>query len=109
MTKSPTTKSKPTTTNKFVASSHDIAISPRPDTPAQNLPEAITKSATVIAMLSGKTGATLGDICTATDWQPHSARAFLSGLKKKGHNITKSRRNDVTCYHIEVCDSGGRS
>ncbi len=48
-----------------------------------------TKIAKVTAMLTRKSGASLGAICKATGWQPHSARAAISGLRKSGHEIER--------------------
>lgn len=59
-----------------------------------------TKISKVIELLARKDGATLDDIVTATSWQPHSARAALTGLKKKGHTLEKSMRGDMTFYRI---------
>ena len=59
-----------------------------------------TKTATIIALLQRNDGATLAEMMEATGWQPHSTRAVLTGLKKKGHVIEKSKRDDVTCYRI---------
>ena len=37
----------------------------------------------------------------ATGWQPHSTRAFLTGLRKKGNNLIKEQRPDgSTAYRI---------
>lgn len=36
----------------------------------------------------------------ATGWLPHTTRAALTGLRKKGHVITKTKRDDVTVYQI---------
>lgn len=66
---------------------------------AEAAPKTI-KIAKVIALLQRKGGATLDEIVAATGWQPHSARAALTGLKKKGHVIEKTKRGDVTCYRI---------
>ena len=38
----------------------------------------------------------------ATGWQPHTTRAALTGLKKKGCTIERDKRNDVTCYRITM-------
>lgn len=64
-------------------------------------PKPNTKIAKVIALLVRKQGATLEEMTGATGWQVHSVRAALTGLKKKGHEIAKSKRDDVTCYRIE--------
>ena len=49
-----------------------------------------TKIGKVQAMLQRPSGATLAAICKATGWQPHSARAALSGLRKAGHAIERT-------------------
>jgi DNA-binding IclR family transcriptional regulator len=59
-----------------------------------------TKISTVIKLLQRNDGATLAEMMEATGWQPHSTRAVLTGLKKKGHVIAKSKRDDATSYRI---------
>ena len=49
-----------------------------------------TKIGKVRAMLRRPSGATLAAICKATGWQPHSARAALSGLRKAGQVIERA-------------------
>jgi hypothetical protein len=56
----------------------------------------------VVGLLRREEGATLAELNSLTGWQPHSTRAALTGLKKKGHTIEKSKRDDVTCYRIAV-------
>lgn len=53
-----------------------------------------TKSSTVIKLLSRGRGATVTELGSATNWQPHSVRAFLSGLRKKGTTLAKEERKD---------------
>jgi len=53
-----------------------------------------TKSDQVIALLSRAKGAALDEICKATGWQPHSARAFMTGLRKKGLVLAREQRGD---------------
>ena len=54
----------------------------------------------VIALLKREQGASLAEIVDATSWQPHSARAALTGLKKKGHSIERTKRDEASCYRI---------
>lgn len=69
-------------------------------TPAAAPPKRETKASAVIALLQRDDGATLADLITATGWLPHTTRAALTGIKKKGHRIEKSKRGDETRYHI---------
>ncbi len=59
-----------------------------------------TKIGKVIALLGRKEGATLGEMVEATGWLPHTTRAALTGLKKKGHTIERDKRGDASCYRI---------
>lgn len=59
-----------------------------------------TRIAMVIDLLRREQGATLDELVSATGWQPHSTRAVLTGLRKKGHTIARSKRDDATCYRI---------
>ena len=63
-------------------------------------PAPTSKIAAVIALLQREQGATLAELVEATGWLPHTTRAALTGLKKKGHTLTKDKRGDVTCYRI---------
>jgi hypothetical protein len=47
-----------------------------------------TKQGTVLAMLRRQDGASIEEICDATGWQPHSARAFLTAAVKKRLGVT---------------------
>jgi len=40
------------------------------------------------------------ELVTATGWLPHTTRAALTGLRKKGHVVEKTKRDDATCYRI---------
>lgn len=59
--------------------------------PATRQPKADSKQATVIGMLQSPGGASNPDIQNATDWQPHTVRGFLAGLKHKGYRIDGAR------------------
>jgi len=69
-------------------------------TASSEAPERQNKTERVIALLRREEGVTLTEIIGATGWQPHSARAALTGLKKKGHAIERSKRDDASCYRI---------
>lgn len=62
----------------------------------------LSKSAAVIALLARAEGATLAELIAATNWLPHTTRAALTSLRKKGHAIERSKRDDTTCYRIVV-------
>ena len=63
-------------------------------------PAAPSKISVVLDLLRRDEGATLAELVEATDWLPHTTRAALTGLRKKAHNLEKSKRGDATCYHI---------
>jgi hypothetical protein len=74
-----------------------------PDTATPPIaPPARTKTAEVLAMLTRGEGATLAELVEATNWLPHTTRAALTGLRKKGHAIERGKRGDVTCYTLAV-------
>lgn len=57
---------------------------------------ALKKSTIVEQFLARQEGASLDELATATAWQPHSCRAFLTGLRKKGWVIDRTKRDDGT-------------
>lgn len=59
-----------------------------------------SKIAAVIALLSREQGATSAELITATSWLPHTMRAALTGLRKQGRTIERSKRGTQTCYKI---------
>ena len=61
-----------------------------------------TKTSIVLDLLRREQGATLAELVALTGWLPHTTRAALTGLRKKGHVLEKSTRADATCYRIEA-------
>jgi DNA-binding MarR family transcriptional regulator len=59
-----------------------------------------SKKELVLGLLRRADGATLDELVTATGWLPHTTRAALTGLRKKGHVVEKTKRDDATCYRI---------
>ena len=65
--------------------------------PANSLP---TKSQQVIDLLRRGGGATLEEMATLAQWLPHSTRAFMTGLRKKGYVIESTKTGIVRRYQI---------
>jgi hypothetical protein len=76
-----------------------------PSAPAPKAPPAprVTKASLLVDLLSRKGGATLDELIAATDWLPHTVRAALTGLRKKGNDISRTKTDGKTSYVI----SGG--
>lgn len=77
---------------------------PADEAPAESAPPVSgrpgTKQALVLGLVQRENGATLADIVEATGWLPHTSRAALTGLRKKGHNIVGTKVDGVTRYQI---------
>jgi hypothetical protein len=67
-----------------------------------------SKLAKVIGMLSSKAGTTIEAIVKATDWQPHTTRAALTGLRKRGYRIEKDQREGGRTVYRIVGGGGAR-
>lgn len=67
--------------------------------------ERASKIGTVLALLRQEEGATLDELVSATGWQPHTTRAALTGLKKKGHVIVRSKSGGVSRYTVTEAGS----
>jgi hypothetical protein len=68
----------------------------------------ITKQEQVLALLRRQEGASIDEIVAATEWQPHSARGFLSGAVKKrlGIDVVSEKGEDgVRRYHVAALKS----
>ena len=79
----------------------------QPSRPAPKRP-ARTTATLVTRLLARSKGATLTEIGNATGWQPHSCRAFLTGLRKKGEDLLKEQRPDSsTAYRIATSAPDG--
>lgn len=66
-----------------------------------------TKSAQMSKLLRRPRGATISELCAATQWQPHSVRALLSGLRKKGARLVReTRKSGEGSYRIAAADVG---
>ena len=101
-----TTSAKPSCARRATATV--TASNPAPIVPpAASAAKPTSKSDTVIKLLLRTKGATPTELIAATDWQPHSLRAFLSGLRKKGWVIVReSRKGGGFAYRIVVATTG---
>jgi hypothetical protein len=57
-------------------------------------PQAGSKQALVLELLRRDSGVSLDDLTAATGWLPHTTRAVLTGLRKKGHQIERRKGED---------------
>ena len=70
-------------------------------TPSLAEPRAGSKLALVIAMLSNETGASLKALAEMAGWLPHTTRATLTGLRKRGFLIERVKHHELgSVYRI---------
>ena len=86
------TESKKPTTPK--AAPKSIAAKPK------NEPKSPSKHDLILALLNRIEGATLADMVAATGWLPHTTRAMLTGLKKRGHSVASAKADGIGTYVI---------
>lgn len=97
MTTNPETVHAATRPSKMVRASQPRAIgrnvplaqcgSHARETPVKHL----SKTKLVLGLLARDEGATIEQMATATGWLPHTTRAALTGLRKKGHAVTSEK------------------
>jgi len=66
------------------------------DTPP--LPERKTKVALLLELVSRERGATLNELTAATGWLPHTVRAAITGLRKRGHDVQRQLVDGISSY-----------
>lgn len=54
----------------------------------------------LMALLSREQGASMAEITDATGWLPHTARASISGLRKKCYAIARTRIDGIASYRL---------
>jgi uncharacterized protein DUF3489 len=73
-------------------------------------PRAGTKQGLVTEMLSANGGATLDALIEATGWLPHTTRAALTALRKRGFSIERSREaGEASMYRITWTPASNRA
>ncbi len=74
-------------------------------------PRGGTKIAQVIELLQRSDGATLAELVAATGWLPHTTRAALTGLRKRGYAVGIDRADKArgSVYRIDPTEMGDDS
>ena len=57
-----------------------------------------SKQAKVLELLQREQGASMDELQEATGWLPHTTRAALTGIRKRGTDLVKTKVNGVTRY-----------
>jgi hypothetical protein len=72
------------------------------------VPRAGTKISNVIELLEQDSGVTIDEIIAITGWLPHTSRAALTGLRKRGYALVSDRsdRTRSTVYRIACRETG---
>lgn len=73
-----------------------------PDIADQKSSRSGSKIDSIIAMLRHTEGTSLAEMSSATGGLPHTTRAALTGLRKKGHAIDKQPVDGTTRYFLSA-------
>ena len=92
----------------------DPADTERPDSGVARSPTSPrggTKIAQVLELLRRGDGATLAELVAATGWLPHTTRAALTGLRKRGYAVGIDRADKArgSVYRIDPTEMGDDS
>jgi len=71
-------------------------------------PPASTKRAKLIGMLERSEGASVAEIGQRLGWLPHTVRAAITGLRKAGREVTRSKdADDRSVYRLAPLEPAG--
>ena len=59
-----------------------------------------SKPQQILDLLTRDCGATLAELATLANWLPHSTRAYMTSLRKKGHVIYSDKVDGVRRYRL---------
>ena len=59
-----------------------------------------SKQARLVEMLSAPDGASLGELIETMGWLPHTTRAAITGLRKRGLTVLTEKRDGACVYRI---------
>jgi hypothetical protein len=85
-------------------SDHEATPDDQPAIPSQHqaAPRAGTKQDLLLQLVSREQGATINDMMAATGWLPHTTRAALTGLRRKGYHLTRTSSTAGSIYRVET-------
>ncbi len=70
-----------------------------------SVPRPGSKLGEVIALLARERGAAIAEVMQVTGWLPHTTRAALTGLRKRGYDIHRQSGGEAgTLYRIVMAD-----
>jgi DNA-binding MarR family transcriptional regulator len=73
------------------------------------LPPATTKRAQLIGLLERPEGATVAEIGQRLGWLPHTVRAAITGLRKAGREVTRSKdADDRSVYRLVSIETASK-
>ena len=76
-------------------------IAPNSSSEPDPIPKRTTKLSAVLNLIQRTEGAHIDDLTVATNWQAHTIRAALSGLRKQGHVILATKGEGGTSYRLD--------
>ncbi len=77
-------------------------------TPAQSAalaPRQHSKADRLLTLLGNGTGASLEEMTDATGWLPHTVRAAMTGLRKRGYAIARHVEGNTTVWSLALRDA----
>lgn len=88
------------TPKKAISTRRANHVPDHPSSPETTVVRPKGKLSQLLAMIEEKQGATLEELSAALSWQPHTARAAISGLRKRGFEIVLTIDEDRKAYRI---------
>lgn len=68
-------------------------------------PRRFTKAERLLELLRTGTGASLEEMTEATGWQPHTVRAAMTGLRKRGFAVARHVEGNTTVWSVAAAGS----
>ncbi len=67
-------------------------------------PQGRTKQTLLLELISREGGATLEELTSVTGWLPHTTRAAITALRKRGHKVRRERIDGISRYMVASSD-----